>query len=174
MSKAFTRENDDSLDEVALSRAATLPSGARNRMTADGAERLRTELTALAEQKARLAENGEGEIGRDELRRVSARMQALAQKLADVDVITLSDGPGDEVRFGGFVTIRDSEGTEDEYRLVGVDEVDFDAGWISWLSPLAQAVIGRKVGDVVQFLAPVGEKKLRIVGVRPPVANFVK
>lgn len=168
MSKAFTRENDDSMEETALSRAATLPRGARNRMTADGAERWRTELAALADQKASLAESGEGEIGRDELRRVTARMQALAQRLADVEVIGNPDGKSDEVRFGVFVTIRDTEGTEDEYRIVGVDEVDFEAGWISWQSPLAQALIGKKVGDVVQFVAPAGEKELRIVRVRPP------
>jgi len=174
MSKAFTRENDDSNEEAALSRASTLPSGARNRMTADGAERLQKELAALAEQKARLEETGEGEISRDELRRVTARMQALSQKLADAEVIAIPENRsgevrlGNEVRFGMFVTLRDADGMEDEYRLVGVDEVDFEAGWISWLSPLAQAIVGKKVGDAVQFHAPAGEKKLHIIAVHPP------
>ncbi|EDY18405.1 GreA/GreB family elongation factor [Chthoniobacter flavus Ellin428] len=168
MSKAFTRESDDSGEEAALSRASTLPSGARNRMTVDGAERLQKELAVLADQKAQLEETGEGEISRDELRRVTSRMQALSQRLADAEVIAISESRGDEVRFGMFVTIRDAGGVEDEYRIVGVDEVDLEAGWISWLSPLAQAIVGRKIGDVVQFQAPAGEKKLHIVAVRPP------
>src|SRR6185312_9282099 len=91
MSKAFTRESDDSGEEAALSRASTLPSGARNRMTVDGAERLQKELAALADQKAQLEETGEGEISRDELRRVTSRMQALSQRLADAEVIAISE-----------------------------------------------------------------------------------
>jgi transcription elongation factor GreB len=169
MSKAFTRENDDAGEESALSRASTLPSGARNRMTADGAERLQKELAALADRKARLEETGEGEISRDELRRVTSRMQALSQRLADAEVIAISESRDDEVKFGMFFTIRDAEGVEDEYRIVGVDEVDFEVGWISWLSPLAQAIIGKKVGDVVQFWAPAGARKLRVVAIRPPM-----
>lgn len=174
MSKAFTREDDDSMEDAALPRAVTLPSGTSNRMTADGAERLRKEMAALAEQKARLAESEEGEIGRDELRRVTARIQALSQRLADAEVVAIPDGQCDEVRFGMCVTIRDADGAEDEYRIVGVDEVDFEAGWISWLSPLARAVMGRKVGDVVQFQAPGGEKQLHIIAIRPPVVDRAK
>ncbi len=174
MSKAFTRENDDSMEEAALVRAVMLPSGTPNRMTADGAERLRQEVVTLAEQKARLAEVGEGKIGRDELRRVTARIQALSQKLADAELVATPDGQAGEVQFGMYVTVRDAEGMEDEYRIVGVDEVDFEAGWISWLSPLARAVIGKKIGDVVRFHAPAGEKELHVIAVRPPVADPAK
>jgi len=167
MSKAFTRENDDAVEEAAFSKAE-LPSGTRNYMTADGAERLQRELTALSGRKRQQEEMEDGETVRDDLRRTTARIQALSQRLAGADVVTMSDGPVDEVRFGMFVTIRDSNGTEDEYRIVGVDEVDLEAGWISWLSPLAKALIGKKAGEIARFQAPVGEKSFRIVSIRPP------
>jgi len=170
MSKAFTKESD-SEEEAALSRVTTLPNGARNYMTADGAERLRKQLETLVDQRTRLAEAGEGEIRRDELRRITAQVQVIAQKLADADVVALSEANSGEVRFGMFVTLRDGDGAEDEYRIVGVDEVDFEPGWISWLSPLARAVMGKRVGEVVQFHAPVGEKMLHILAVRSPVAG---
>ncbi|MEP6673442.1 MAG: GreA/GreB family elongation factor [Chthoniobacter sp.] len=169
MSKAFTRENDDAVEETAFAKAA-LPSGTRNYMTADGAEHLRRELAALLEQRRQQEQDADGEAAQDELRRTNARLQALSQRLAEADVVTMSDGPADEVRFGMFVTIRADDGTEDEYRIVGVDEVDLEASGISWLSPLAQTLIGKKVGEVARFLAPVGEKSFRIVSIRLPQA----
>ena len=168
MSKAFTRENDDIEEETALSKA-TLPIGSRNYMTADGAERLKNELAALLGRRRQFEEAGED--GREELRRTNVRIQTLSQTLANADVVPPSGEPIGEVRFGTFVTIRDDDGTEDEYRIVGADEVDFGAGWISWLSPLAKALIGRKVDEIVRFLAPVGEKKLRIVRIRAPLSH---
>ena len=67
-----------------------------------------------------------------------------------------------------FVMIRDGDGMEDEYRIVGVDEVDLEAGWISWLSPLSKALIGRKVGEIVRFHAPAGKRNLQILRLRSP------
>ncbi|MDR3404783.1 MAG: GreA/GreB family elongation factor [Chthoniobacter sp.] len=170
MSKAFTRENDDHAEETTFAKA-TLPSGTRNYMTADGAERLRSDLAALFERRRQQEGDGDGETARDELHRTNSRIQTLSQRLAAADVVPMSVEPIDEVRFGMFVTIRDGDGVEDEYRLVGVDEADFEAGWISWLSPLAQALIGKKVGEVARFQAPAGEKNFRIVGIRPRAAS---
>lgn len=136
-------------------------------MTADGAERLRREIAALEEQRLRLEETSSADAdGRHELRRINARRQAIAETLARADVVANADGSTNEVRFGLFITIRHEDGAEDEYRLVGVDEVDPEGGSISWLSPLAQALMGGKVGDVVRFHAPVGEKILQIVRIR--------
>ena len=106
-------------------------------------------------------------------RRINARRQAIADILGRADVVANAEGPANELRFGLFVTIRHEDGAEDEYRLVGVDEVDPEGGSISWLSPLAQALMGGKVGDVVRFHAPVGEKILQIVRIRSRAGDVV-
>jgi transcription elongation factor GreB len=166
MSKAFTRENDDAESETAPTRAE-VSVGARRYMTADGAERLRKELASLEERMLPKEDDEDlEEEARRELRRVKTRMQTIAGTLASADIVANADGPVSEVRFGSFVTVRHPDETEDEYRLVGVDEVDLDGTAISWVSPLAQALLGRRVGDVVRFEAPVGERILRIVRIR--------
>jgi transcription elongation factor GreB len=166
MSKAFTRENDDAEPEMPPARAE-VPSGGRRLITADGAERLQGEVAALEQKRVRLEETSPADAdARQELRRINARRQAIAETLAQADVVANADGATNEVRFGLFVTIRHEDGAEDEYRLVGLNEVDPESGLISWLSPLAQALLGRKAGDVVRFHAPVGEKVLKIVRIR--------
>ena len=164
MSKAFTREDDAMAEEPTFSRVA-LAAGVPNYMTADGAERCRVELATLAARRSELEDDG-GETSREELRRTNAKINLLSQRLAEAVVVPPPDGGSDEVRFGMFVTIRDADGSEDEYRLVGVDEVDLEAGWISWLSPLAKALMGKKVGDVARFEAPVGEKAFTLLRIR--------
>ena len=67
--------------------------------------------------------------------------------------------------FGATVTVRENNGTESVYRIVGVDEADFDRGWISWLSPIARALVNAKVGQRVSFKTPRGFSDLEIVKV---------
>lgn len=163
MSKAFTRENDDADSEAPPARAEIADAG-RRYMTADGAERLRKELAELEERRQRLGEEGRSDEGiRRERQRLNARRQAMAEILARADVVANAEGPASEVRFGLWVTIRHEDGMEDEYRLVGLDEIDLEEKAISWLSPLAQALMGKKAGELVRFEAPAGEKVLRIV-----------
>jgi transcription elongation factor GreB len=69
------------------------------------------------------------------------------------------------VRFGATVLVRRSDGEEDNYRIVGVDEIDLDRGWVSWLSPIAKALMNARVGEQVRFKFPSGEEQLEIVRV---------
>lgn len=96
----------------------------------------------------------------------SSHPTTIGETLTRAEIVANAEGAVDIVRFGLFVTIRHEDGSEDDYRLVGVDEVDLDERSISWLSPLAQALLGRKVGDVVRFQAPAGEQVLRIERIR--------
>jgi transcription elongation factor GreB len=162
MSKAFTRENDDFEEENAFVKS-TLPSGARNYMTADGVERLRKELAVLTKRQQEYEVLDDAEDLREELRRTNARISALTQLLTEAEVVHIPEDEITEVRFGTFVTVRDGSGTEDEYRIVGVNEVKLEAGWISWLSPLAKALLGKMVGETVRLHAPVGERELQVV-----------
>jgi transcription elongation factor GreB len=165
MSKAFTRENDDAEEETAIARIA-LPAGVRNYLTGDGAEGLRRKLEALIAERRTLEQAAEDDGARMRVRKINARIQAITQRLAGAEIVSAADGVSGEVRFGMYVTVRGADGAEDEYRIVGVDETDFDRGWISWLSPLAKALLGRRVGETVRFQAPAGERTLHIQGLR--------
>jgi len=73
--------------------------------------------------------------------------------------------PHEQIRFGATVTVRECSGAESRYRIVGVDETDIDRGWVSWLSPIAKALLNARVGQRVRFKFPSGEEELEIVSI---------
>ena len=81
-------------------------------------------------------------------------------------MVTPPNGPADVVRFGATVTVRESDGNEASYRIVGVDEVDLDRGWVSWVSPIAKALLNSKQGERIRFKFPSGEETLEVLDVR--------
>ncbi len=128
MSKAFTKE-DDALPERSVRRRSTsgLPPGAVNYMTADGARRLRAEIPAAAPERA----------------------AHLRQILASITVVEPPGDNPDGAIFGATVTVRDASGGEQRHRIVGVDEVDFEPGFVSWTSPNGRALLGTAPGHRV-------------------------
>ncbi len=165
MSKAFTREDDDAPEPVvALRASAALPPGAKNYLTADGAERMRAEGARLRAEH--LALPAEARVA------VERRLAELEQTLASAEVVPEEPEPADRVRFGATVTVREEDGTVTRYRIVGVDEVDAERGWVSWISPVARALMNARTGQRVVFPSPAGERALEIVGVdhAPPRA----
>jgi transcription elongation factor GreA len=150
-------------------------------LTIVGAEKLRVELHHLktvqrpaviaAIQEARshgdLSENAEYHAARERQSFIEGRIAELEGIVPSVEVIDTSKMSGDQVRFGAYVTVVDEE-TEDEktYRIVGAFEADMKAGSISISSPLAKALIGKKVGSSVEVPAPGGARVYEIAGVR--------
>ena len=165
MSKAFTRESDDLPDWPALPRQPSpLPPGAKNYLTPDGAQRLREELDRLIQvERPRVAASPhEGDIKR-QLQVLDQRIGHLQQSLHSAVVVPPPVAPEDRVRFGATVTVREGSGGESRYRIVGVDETDIDRGWVSWLSPIAKALLNARVGQRVRFKLPSGDEELEIV-----------
>ncbi len=155
MSKAFTRESDDLPERPAPPRPApTLPPGTRNYLTLDGAQRLRLELEQLEAQPPPSGTPG------------AARLQLLRRTLTSAEVVPPPPPPHESVRFGAVVTVRDSRGEEETFRIVGLDEVDTDRDWISWLSPLARALVNARLGQKIQLQLPGGRRELEIVTIR--------
>lgn len=154
MSKAFIKEDHDAVEELPASRSA-LPPGARNFLTPDGAARLGEELRHLIEDERGplLAAREEPEAG-CQLRRVDLRIHDLTQRLESAEIVHPPDDLT-EVQFGATVTVRDGGGEEQEYRIVGPNEVDLEECWISAVSPLARALLGHRAGERVAFAAPV-------------------
>ena len=168
MSKAFTRDENEGQDLPDLRRPpSALEPGAQNYITRQGAERLRRELARLVEQeRPGLHASAEDPDSKRRLFAVEQRIQQLEESLGHAVVIDPSDGPSDVVRFGATVTIREANGSEEVYHIVGVDEIDLEGDRISWQSPLARALVNARTGDQVHFESPAGPRALTIVSVR--------
>lgn len=159
MSKAFTREDDDA-PEAETSRwdRPRVPPGVRNLVTPDGMHAWREELERLTG----------GDPGITKRPEILDRIRQLQSYLRSA-LPTPPPPPGDDrIRFGAVVTTRDSSGQEIRYRIVGVDEVDLDRDWVSWLSPVAKSLLQKRVGDPVRLKVPGGETLLTIVGFEYP------
>jgi transcription elongation factor GreB len=181
MSKAFTRETDSD-DEDDLPAAAPVPGG-KNYITRAGYERLRSELLALIdEERPRIvdvvhwaasngdrSENGDYLYGKKRLREIDRRIRFLTQRLEIAEVVdpSLHFG-GDQVFFGATVSYADNSGQETTVTIRGVDEADSAQGEISWVSPVARALLRARVGDVVRLVVPGGVQELEVLAVQYP------
>lgn len=150
-------------------------------MTAGGLQRLQDELKqlkgterpaiirAIAEARSHgdLSENAEYHAARDRQSFIEGRIAELEEILASAEVIDPSTLSGDNVKFGAHVWVVDEDSEkESTYQIVGVHEADIKSGRISVSSPLAKALIGRKVGDTVSVPAPSGDRLYEILGVK--------
>jgi transcription elongation factor GreB len=182
MNKAFTRENDDADDDDVPDTAPPLPTG-KNYITQSGYDRLRNELMSLIdEERPRIveivhwaasngdrSENGDYLYGKKRLREIDRRIRFLTKRLEIAEVVTPSIHHGrDQVFFGATVTYADQRGTETTVTILGVDEADTAAQQISWVSPVARALLKSRVGDVVRLQLPSGWDELEVVEVSYP------
>jgi transcription elongation factor GreB len=147
--------------------AAALAPGAKNYITPAGAQRLRVELQQLLEiTRPALANSPDDPDAKRQLARLDQRIMQIEESLQAAEIVTPSNGPADVVRFGATVTVREGDGNEATYRIVGVDEMDIDRGWVSWLSPIAKALLNGKRSERVRFKFPSGEETLEILDIR--------
>jgi transcription elongation factor GreB len=167
MSKAFTRESDDAPEPLLRPRVVpSLPPGAKNYLTPDGARMLNEELDHLTNVKRPplAAAKADAESSR-RLAQMDQRIAHLQRSILTAEIVPPPALPWDTVRFGATVTVREPGGAETRYRLVGVDETDLDRDWISWLSPIARALLNARLGQRLKFKFPAGEKELEIAGI---------
>lgn len=168
MSKAFTRESDEARAEEIPSYRPQLPSGARNYITLEGADRLKRRLNKLLEKKRALAivsnDAGTASQGQQSLESDIRKLQQI------LDSVVVAKIPVDQqkVAFGATVMIRHGNGQEEAYQIVGVEEADPERGCISWISPLARVLLSRKTGEKLKFQSPAGSEELTILSVRYP------
>lgn len=157
MSRAFVKESDriEPLPEIPLSEHP-------NRTTPAGVARQQQRLAELR------AANRDGGALLDEVAQQAAarEMRWLEARIASAIVVDPAQQPTDRVAFGARVDVIDEHGSEASYRIVGEDEADAEHGSVSWLSPLAQAVVGAQVGDEVVWRRPAGDLRLEILAIR--------
>lgn len=180
MNKAFVRESEGDDDEE-LQPALRIPPGTRNYITPAGHARLKAELehlvkrerphvveiVAWAASNGDRSENGDYIYGKRRLREIDRRIRFLTKRLDIAEIVDpLRQGENDQVFFGATVTVADAEGAENTYTIVGIDEADASRGRISWISPLARALIKAREGDSIRFQSPLGIREIDIVEVR--------
>ena len=180
MSKAFTRETDEEPEDAVPPPAA---GGGRNYITAAGYARLRDELLQLmdverpkvvetvhwAAKNGDRSENGDYLYGKKRLREIDRRIRFLTRRLERAEVADPSvHHGGDQVFFGATVTYADEEGEENTITILGVDEVDNLQGQVSWVAPIARALLRARVGDSVQLRTPAGVQEIEVIDVQYP------
>jgi len=184
MSKAFTNEETPADDEDDVPDASPLPAGARNYMTPGGFARLRRELDRLvgtdrpelvatvswAAGNGDRSENGDYIYGKKRLREIDRRIRFLVRRLDAAEVVDPAAPRDDDaesaVYFGATVTVANENGDERTISIVGVDEIDTERGYISWISPMARALLKAREGDTVTLRTPGGVEELDVLRVR--------
>ena len=178
MNKAFTRENDASEEELEVE--PRMPDGTKNYVTPAGHARLKSELKALVEVErpeivktvAWAAANGDRSenadylYGKKRLREIERRIRFLMKRLEAAEVVDPRDQDQERVFFGATVTYRDASGAEHTVSIVGTDEVDQGRGRVSWVSPVARALLKAREGDAVTLRTPAGDEQLEVVRIR--------
>jgi transcription elongation factor GreB len=164
MSKAFTKESDDGpFDELYPEPKDLLPPGIKNYVTPFGGDALRAELTRLEREVRPQIAAGKDSAKRKRLETLDRRIQFLRDRVANMVVVDPKTQEQDSVRFGATVVVADEDGNEKTYQIVGVDESDPSASKISWISPIAKALISAKVSDIVTLELPDGDVELEIL-----------
>jgi transcription elongation factor GreB len=186
MSKAFTKEDSEAPEEALEApaeavEARALPAASKNYMSPAGFARLKAELRELVEverpavvktvtraaSNGDRSENGDYIYGKRRLREIDRRVRFLIKRLENAEVVHSSGRDTDQVFFGARVRVRSAAG-EKTITILGLDEVDPARGVVSWISPIAKALIKAREGDRVTLRTPAGEEKLQILEVSYP------
>jgi len=185
MSKAFTKEDADLDDELPDDEPpegfGALPAGTKNYITPEGFRRMQDELKQLQQtERPRIveivswaagngdrSENGDYIYGKRRLREIDRRMRFLSKRLEIAEVVDPArQAHLDRVFFGATVTYANARDEERTITIVGVDEVDADHGRVSWISPIARALMKAREGDVVELRTPHGPEPIEVVEIR--------
>ena len=174
MNKAFTREQDEDDGDDALPEFEEVPGG-KNFMTPSGAVRLREETDRLEKERTAVLADADGAARADlpaatrrQLKNLEKRIGLLKRRIEITVVVDPAGHQPDHVAFGATVVIRFEDGAEREFSIVGIDEADAAKGRVSWVSPLARAVMNGHPGDIVQFTTPRGIQDIEIIRVSYP------
>ena len=181
MSKAFTREDAAPEDDFEGEEENPIPAGSKNYLTPGGWQRLRDEVrwlvnverpqvTNVVSWAAKLgdrSENADYQYGKKRLREIDRRIRHLTKRLEVAEVVDpATREETDQVFFGATVTYAHADGKEETIRIVGIDETDPPRNYVSWISPVARALIKAREGDTVVLRAPGGDEEIEIVEVR--------
>jgi transcription elongation factor GreB len=184
MSKAFTKETDQDEEEPETPEQR-IPAGTKNYITPAGYERLRSELLQLvdyerpevvrvvswAASNGDRSENADYIYGKRRLREIDRRIRFLTKRMDSAELVDPAQQTRkDQVFFGATVVYAMSSGKERKVTILGIDEADPANGKISWIAPVARALLKAAKGQVVQLRTPAGVEELEILEIHYPAA----
>jgi len=182
MSKAFTKETD-ATDDDAPETGPSLPAGAKNYVTPQGFARMQEELRQLARiERPKVvetvawaagngdrSENGDYIYGKQRLREIDRRIRFLTKRLEIAQVVDpRAQKNREQVFFGASVCYCNSKGAQNTITIVGIDETDSSAGRVSWVSPIARALLKAREGDTVELATPAGPEPIEVISITYP------
>ena len=175
MSKAFVREaeQEDELDPPQPAQVA------KNYISPAGYARLKGELARLVEverpevvktvswaaSNGDRSENGDYLYGKKRLREIDRRVRFLIKRLESAEVVDSAGRDSDQVFFGATVTYRSKRSGERRITIAGIDEIDTGQARVSWIAPVAKALLKARIGDRVTLRSPGGDEELEIIDV---------
>ncbi|MGA0569853.1 transcription elongation factor GreB [Variovorax sp. VNK109] len=183
MSKAFTKETDHDDEDGDDAGLPPLPAGGKNYITPQGYARLRAELLDLmdnerpkvveavhwAARNGDRSENGDYLYGKKRLREIDRRIRFLTKRLDIAEVADPSVHHGsDQIFFGARVTYAEESGAERTVTILGIDEAESALQQVSWIAPVARALLKARQGDVVRLVTPVGAQEIEVLSVTYP------
>ncbi|MES2801886.1 MAG: transcription elongation factor GreB [Bdellovibrionota bacterium] len=123
------------------------------------------EVVAWAASNGDRSENADYQYGKRRLRQIDGRLHFLQKRMEAAEVIDPKSLKSDKVVFGAMVTIENEDGLQHTYQIVGEDEIDIKQNKISWKSPVAKALLGKKLDDEVKIQKPAGDDTVVITGI---------
>lgn len=186
MNKAFVKESSEGDDDDLDIGQPEIPAGAKNYITPTGHKRLRDELLHLidderpevvklvswAASNGDRSENGDYIYGKRRLREIDRRIRFLTKRLDLAEVVDASKQENvDQVFFGATIDYATADGETHTVTIVGVDEVDLDRGHVSWISPIARALLKARIGDTVTLHTPSGPEQIDVLDVCYPTGG---
>lgn len=162
VSRAFVKEPDG--DEVSDEAPEKAQSRHPNLITPAGLGKLKAKIAALETERA--ATRPDNPIAQQHLKTIERDLRFLLGRLERAQPIDPASQPADEVAFGATVEVIDDDDKKHRFTIVGEDEADAQAGLVSWVSPLAQALLKAKIGDVVTWRRPAGDLGLEVKAIR--------
>ncbi len=181
MSKAFTKESDDTDDDEL--QLPAIPSGGKNYITPQGYATLRAEFADLmdnerpkiveavhwAASNGDRSENGDYLYGKKRLREIDRRIRFLTKRLEIAEIADPAVHHGNEqIFFGATVTYVDDADMERTVRIIGIDEADSSKGEVSWISPIARTLLKARVGDELKLVMPERVAAIEVLAVHYP------
>ena len=187
MSKAFMKEDDGGMDDDGADDVASaLPSSTKNYITPDGFAALRDErerlvrverpevvkIVSWAASNGDRSENGDYLYGKRRLREIDRRLRFLGKRIESAEVVDPArQTRRDQVFFGATVSYANMRDEEHTITIVGVDEVDSTKGLVSWVSPVARALLKARVGDTVAVRTPAGVDQIEVLTIAYPATS---
>lgn len=163
MSRGFVKEDD--LEHAGTDLPERPISPHPNYVTPHGLKQLQQQASELEQERLPLAQRKEDPVAQQRLAMIDRDLRYLQARLESAILVDPAAQPADTVLFGATVDVEDEEGEPHSFMIVGEDETDIATNRVSWVSPLAKALIGQKVGDSVVWHRPAGDLELEIIAI---------